>query len=108
MNEADYGKMISEIREWLVRIDTNQQHQTKLLEGLTEQSSNAFSKADNAEDLANAAIKKAEEVGAELDDYKKEQAEQRKEQAVGRRWAIGTVITAVVFLLPMIISFYAP
>lgn len=100
MTEGDYGQMISEIREWLVRIDTNQQHQTKLLEGLTEQSSNAFSKADNAEFTAKTALEKAESVEREFDEY-------RREQVVGRRWVIGVSITIALALLPMIISFYS-
>lgn len=91
--------MIAEIREWLVRIDTNQQHQTKLLESLTTQADNAFEKADTAEEKANEALRLSRKTEQELNEY-------RKEQVVGRRWAIGIIISVILTLLPILVNFY--
>src|SRR5690606_212133 len=95
----NHGQMISEIREWLVRIDTHQQHQTKLLEDLTKQASNAFAKADNAEVVANKALDEARKTRKDFEEYK-------KDQVVGKRWAIGLAVSLFLTLLPILANFY--
>ncbi len=99
VNADEYARTIADIREWLVKIDTNQQHQTKLLETLTQQSENAFQKADLAEDKADEALKLAQRTEQRLDD-------KEKDEKVNRRWLVGTIITIVLFLLPIIGSYY--
>lgn len=94
-----YTQTIADIREWLVKIDTNQSHQTKLLETLTQQADNAFTKADTAEDTAEDALRLAETTKKELDDYK-------RDEASNRRWLIGLVVTVTLALLPIFNSFY--
>ena len=96
---GNYTQTIGEIREWLVKIDTNQLHQTQLLETIKQQSENAFTKADYAEDTANEALTLATKTDAKLDKYV-------DDERTGRRWLIGVAITAIVALLPIYNSFY--
>lgn len=99
VDEKEYVQTIADIREWLVRIDTNQTHQTKLLETINDQASNAFTKADSAEDKAEQALK----VSAQnKHDFEKYVDEEKK----GRRWLIGIMITVAIALLPIFDKFY--
>lgn len=97
--QSDTQPAIAEIREWLVRIETNQQHQTKLMETLNTQASNAFEKADHAEDKADDALTIAKDNRKDFDDY-------RKEQVIAKRWMIGTVIAVLAILAPIVKGFY--
>jgi hypothetical protein len=97
--DEENRQMITEIREWLVRIDTNQQHQTKLLETLTTQADNAFEKADHAESKAEEALKRSIRIESDFNEYE-------KEQVAGRRWTIGIAVSLFVALLPIFTNFY--
>lgn len=98
-SDAMDEKVIADIREWLVRIDTNQQHQTKLLETINEQAANAFAKADNAEDKADKALSLAERNEERFDKHV-------DDEKVGRRWLIGLLVTIGLALIPIFNSFY--
>jgi hypothetical protein len=99
VDERDYTKTIGEIREWLVKIDTNQKHQTRLLETINTQASNAFAKADSAEDRAEEALTLAQQTDRRLDDY-------IENERTGRRWLVGVLVTIALALLPILNSFY--
>ncbi|SET69359.1 hypothetical protein SAMN05216389_12118 [Oceanobacillus limi] len=99
MDEKEYAQTIAEIREWLVKIDTNQTHQTNLLETINTQATNAFAKADNAEDKADKALSLAQRNEENFDNYV-------ENERTGRRWLIGILITIGLALLPIMNSFY--
>lgn len=99
VDEKEYARTIADIREWLVRIDANQTHQTKLLEAINTQATNAFTKADTAEDKADKALMLAQKNEQRLDD-------RDKDERVHRRWVIGTIVTIVLFLLPIVSAYY--
>lgn len=91
---------ISDIREWLVRIDTNQQHQTQLLEALNAEAKNTYEKADKAEDIAEEALALAKKNRNDFDGY-------RHDQVMTKRWMVGTVIAILAILAPIIKGFYS-
>lgn len=97
---------IGEVREWLVRIDTNQSHQTLLLEEIKAQSTNAFHKAGVAEDKADMAISKTELFHAELREYKQEQSNEKKWLIRTGVMLLGAGIPVLISLIPIIIKYY--
>lgn len=104
MDEQKFNATISEIREWLVRIDTNQQHQTQLLESLTRQAENAFTKADNAEDKAESAMARANEAYERTEENKKAFERYKQDEKVSRRWLVGLVAGTLVTFLSTILT----
>lgn len=99
MDEEKVTQTIAEIREWLVRIDTNQSHQTKLLETLNAHASSAFEKADKAESVADEALQLAKKNEQEFKSYV-------KDEKTGRRWLMGVLVSVGLALLPVFNHFY--
>lgn len=97
--DREIAKAISDIREWLVKIDTNQTHQTELLKTINQQATNAFNKADIAEDTAEEALSLAKQTKKELDSFK-------EDEKVKKRWLIGVLISIVGILTPILLRFY--
>ncbi len=97
--ESQHSESLAEVREWLVRIDANQTHQTQLLETLNARVEKALDKADVAEDKAYEALRIAKRADQRIDD--KEQ-----EQKVRNRFLVGTAISVLGILLPVLLKFY--
>lgn len=93
------SESLAEVREWLVRIDANQTHQTHLLESLTTRAEKALDKADVAEDKADKALAVAKRVDKRVDD-------REQEERIRTRWLIGLVASVLIATLPMIARFY--
>lgn len=89
----------AEVREWLVRIDANQAHQTKLLETLNSRVEKALDKADVAEDTAHEALRIATRTDERLD-------QREQDDKVRSRWFIGTVVSLLGIFLPVLLRFY--
>lgn len=84
-HDKEVSSAISEIREWLVRLDTK-------LDYMQE----THQKADRAEGMAEKALNLAEENKADLE-------KDQKERKIDRRWLIGTVISVVGLYLKYLI-----
>lgn len=97
--DARSDRSYAEVREWLVRIDANQAHQTKLLETLNARVEKALDKADVAEDKAYEALRIAKRADKRIDD--KEQ-----EEKVRNRFIVGTAVSILGILLPVLLKFY--
>lgn len=92
---------IVEIRERLVAIETNQTHQTKLLEKMSQQADNTFRKAEKAENeakeakvAAGEALRVAEQTSLAFEAYK-------EDEKVTKRWLVGLLVTIGLALLPI-------
>ncbi|WP_078390734.1 hypothetical protein [Shouchella patagoniensis] len=72
------------------------------LEGIPE----LRKQADAAEDTANEAKALAERALAELQKEREEARKAKKERSVNQRWWIGTALTIIGLLSPIIIRFY--
>ena len=72
------------------------------LEGIPE----LRKQADAAEDTANEAKALAERVLAELQKEREEARKAQKERRLDRRWLVGTALTIIGLLSPIIIRFY--
>lgn len=92
-------KNYAEVREWLVRIDANQTHQTQLLESLNARAEKALDKADIAEDKADEALAIAHRVDKRVND-------REQEEKVRIRWILGLVASIFIATLPIIARFY--
>ncbi|WP_077603605.1 hypothetical protein [Oceanobacillus sojae] len=97
--DARGDRSYAEVREWLVRIDANQTHQTQLLESLNKRAEKALDKADIAEDKAYEALRIAKRADQRID-------EREREEKVRTRWLLGLVVTVMVATLPIIAKFY--
>ncbi|GGP13590.1 hypothetical protein [Oceanobacillus neutriphilus] len=99
MPEQKDERNYAEVREWLVRIDANQTHQTQLLESLNARAEKALDKADIAEDKADEALAVARRVDRRVDD-------REQEDKVRIRWLLGLVVSIFIATLPIIAKFY--
>ncbi|GAK09018.1 hypothetical protein JCM19038_2829 [Geomicrobium sp. JCM 19038] len=94
--------MIAEVREWLTKIDTTQNHMLELLKKIESNADDAKDKADRAMERANDAFDLAER--AETEFYK-----HKKQEYNNRRFIIGTVISVaalIISVVPILITFY--
>lgn len=105
MNEEDAKKLeesrqaVSELREWMVRFDVNQEHQTNLLEQLVIKVDKAIESADQADDKAEKALTLATQTKKELDEYKTEQKTQK-------RWLIGLLFPSFIAVAVALLNIY--
>ncbi|MFZ4454351.1 hypothetical protein [Salibacterium aidingense] len=104
-NSQEVTQAISEIREWLVRIDTNQSNQTQLLTEIKDSANHARKKADDAEDKADRANFRLDAVERRQDENDAKWREDRTE----KRWQWGVIATVIVGVLaagvPIILAF---
>lgn len=106
LDEKDLAKNIFEIREWLVEINTTQKHIVESLDLNNEQTRKALSVAYQSRDIAKKADDKAELAMERLTEYKKNQ-QSRDKTIITTGLTVGTIlVTVIIFLTPMVISFY--
>lgn len=97
---------ISDVREWLVRIDTNQAHQTKLLETLNKHSENAYIKADNAEELAQHAHSKVDQTEYKIMQTREDFERHKASEIVMRRWLSGLIVSSILVVIGLTIEVF--
>ncbi|QQK75108.1 hypothetical protein HUG15_05800 [Salicibibacter cibarius] len=106
--DGENNKAMAEVREWLTRIDTKQEHIIQLLEDSRARADDAYEKADKAEDDAQEALRTV--YAHQKEYYKRLDRDDANRKftiktAVG---LIGTVVTILIFLTPILISYYTP
>lgn len=106
LNEKDLAKNIFEIREWLVEISTTQKHMVESLDLNNEQTRKALRVAYQSKDIAKKADDKAELAMTKLAEYKKSQQSRDKTIITTGLTVGGILVTVIIFLTPMVISFY--
>ncbi len=91
---------ISEVREWLVRIETHQSNQTQLLTEIKDSADKANEKADTADDKAERALSELstykDEVNrrfGENDRRFKDNDKKWSDDRVEKRWVWGLLFT---------------
>lgn len=104
----EQDKQMAEIRESLVEISTDQKHILKMLEDSRARADDAYEKADSAEDKAQEALRTV--YAHQKEYYKRLDRDDANRKftiktAVG---LIGTVVTILIFLTPILISYYTP
>lgn len=105
MNEEDAKKLeesrqaTAELREWMIRFDVNQDHQTRLLEQLVLDVKRAIDSADEADDKAEKALTLATQTKQEFDEY-------RKEESVKNRWLVGLIVTSFITIGIALLNVY--
>lgn len=108
MNEDNSNKAMSEVREWLVKIDTKQENILQLLEDSKARANEAYTKADNAEDSAEEALRAIE---SHRQDYHKRIDKEDNDTKFAVKTGvtvIGILVTLIIFLTPIIIGYYVP
>ncbi len=91
---------ISEVREWLVRIETHQSNQTQLLTEIKDSADKANEKADTADDKAERALSELNTYKGEVDrrfgesDRRFEENDKKwSDDRVEKRWVWGLLFT---------------
>lgn len=106
LNEKELAKNIFEIREWLVEINTSQKHMMETLDENNNQTRKALRVAYQSKDIAKKADDKADLAIERLTKYKKDQQSRDKTIITTGLTVGGILVTVIIFLTPMVISFY--
>ncbi|SDJ19666.1 hypothetical protein [Natribacillus halophilus] len=108
MNEKEHQEAISDIRQTLVRLDTKQEHIIQLLEDSRARADEAYRKANNAENTSKEALRISTEVQSRQENQQERENENRKFYVRTGVAVVGVVVTIVIFLTPIIVSYYTP
>ncbi|WP_338465073.1 hypothetical protein [Shouchella rhizosphaerae] len=90
----------------LAEVTKEVQHQTKRIEEWHKETLEIAKRADAAEDKAELALSRADQALEEIEKERAATALARKERKIDRRWLIGTALTFLGILAPLLIRFY--
>lgn len=102
----DLLQKISEIQIQLAEVMKESQHQTSLIVSMHEDNRKLAQQADAAEDKAELALARADQALKELEHEREEARKAQKERKVDRRWLLGTALTLLGLVTPILIRFY--
>lgn len=112
MNEEDARKLeesrqaVAELREWMVRFDVNQEHQTNLLEKLVLKVDKAIESADKADEKAEKADAKAQQALALAEQTLKDLDKYKDDEKTHKRWLIGLLVPVIVTIGIALLNIY--
>ncbi|GIN10228.1 hypothetical protein J26TS2_00950 [Shouchella clausii] len=102
----DLLQKISEMQVQLAELSKGVEHQTKLIEEWRKENAKVAKQADAAEDKAALALSRADQALEEIEKERTATALARKERKKDRRWLIGTALTVLGLISPLLIRFY--